>query len=517
MSALVIDYEELVSISSYSNDLAKHADKYADSLNQKVYRGINSTTGGVNNLLQSAQYYINTKIQALQEKSNEYTQFATRVDNLATNAKRIDIEVAKEIATSQENFFKSNPHLEIDEWKASIINWLVDFKNSNVIFEMIGDGLACIGTAVSGTLDNIKYWYKCEGGKETVKLCTAILGAIAAVAVFVATIPVSGFIAACAAISSAITAMNATYNIYSSAQAVSKKKSGDPAWSKIYSDENKWSDCFRRCNSQSAIGNQVLNGLAAALDLTELVCGTVGLGGTLKDFSFKSSFLENFFSKNAGLRAYMKTAKWKTVDITDDLGNVIGTTRRMVTDRNNVVETTYTFKSILRGIKAYTMNSPIDAHSEEGIRTILNGNFKADFKASIESTFNLTALKDTFRYNATGGGRISFSEWRQSFSMSSVKDTIRYNISNSSLMGIFDRNTSWAEKTGYIKKTAKSFQNVADNSEKIASMFGGEYSVVEDIQSTLVDNIKEYSSTTEVISGIDDLVTKSKELYANVF
>ena len=36
MSALVIDYKELATISSHANDLAKKAEAYADSLTRKI-------------------------------------------------------------------------------------------------------------------------------------------------------------------------------------------------------------------------------------------------------------------------------------------------------------------------------------------------------------------------------------------------------------------------------------------------------------------------------------------------
>lgn len=51
------------------------------------------------------------------------------------------------------------------------------------------------------------------------------------------------------------------------------------------------------------------------------------------------------------------------------------------------------------GLKAYVMNKPIDAHTEKGIRTLLNQNFNTDFKMFIKSTFSVTAWKDTIKYN----------------------------------------------------------------------------------------------------------------------
>ena len=51
MSALVIDYKELATISSHANDLAKKAEAYADSLTRKITNKFDSVAGGVNGTL----------------------------------------------------------------------------------------------------------------------------------------------------------------------------------------------------------------------------------------------------------------------------------------------------------------------------------------------------------------------------------------------------------------------------------------------------------------------------------
>lgn len=126
MSALVIDYKELATISSHANDLAKKAEAYADSLTRKITNKFDSVAGGVNGTLSSAKYYVNAKINELQAKKTAYENFAKGVTSLITNAKRIDKEVANAISNNKDKFLKSNPHLKIDDWKANLINWLVD-------------------------------------------------------------------------------------------------------------------------------------------------------------------------------------------------------------------------------------------------------------------------------------------------------------------------------------------------------------------------------------------------------
>ena len=521
MSALVIDYKELATISSHANDLAKKAEAYADSLTRKITNKFDSVAGGVNGTLSSAKYYVNAKINELQAKKTAYENFAKGVTSLITNAKRIDKEVANAISNNKDKFLKSNPHLKIDDWKANLINWLVDLKNSCPLFELIGDGLAYIGTAITSALDNIKYWYKCEGGKEILAFVAAIGGAIIAVALFVATLPISGiaatFFTVCAAIGAGITAINAFYNVYSSYKSMQSAKSGDPAWAKIYGDENKVTDWLRRENFNNGLLNRLSYGAASVIDGVELFCDVVNIVNLVKEFKFKFDFLQNFFDKNTGLLSYMKTAKWTDALQYDDFGNITGMTKVMKVNEYGVVETRYTLKSVFNGLKAYVMNKPIDTHTEKGIRTLLNQNFKTDFKMFIKSTFSVTAWKDTFKYNVTDGGRISFTEWKNSFSLTAMKDTIKYNMKYSSLKGMFSDGVAWENRKDFIKTTANGFKSIIGVSQKIESIVVGEYSISEDINGKLEEKKTGFSDLTTIKGKIEKLVTKTQGTYKNTY
>ena len=176
------------------------------------------------------------KISALKTKHISYSGLSTQITTFIDKAKRIDQEVEKMVANNREKFLSKNEHLRIDDWKATLLNWLVVLKNSCPLFEIIGNALRDIGTAMSDMFDNIKYWYKCEGGKEIVSFVLAIGDAIVVVLLFIASFPASGFFAICAMIGAAITAVNAIVNVFTSYAAMKSAKNGDPAWAKIYSN-----------------------------------------------------------------------------------------------------------------------------------------------------------------------------------------------------------------------------------------------------------------------------------------
>lgn len=182
-----------------------------------------------------------------------------------------------------------------------------------------------------------------------------------------------------------------------------------------------------------------------------------------------------------------------------------------------VVETRYTLKSVFNGLKAYVMNKPIDTHTEKGIRTLLNQNFKTDFKMFIKSTFSVTAWKDTFKYNVTDGGRISFTEWKNSFSLTAMKDTIKYNMKYSSLKGMFSDGVAWENRKDFIKTTANGFKSIIGVSQKIESIVVGEYSISEDINGKLEEKKTGFSDLTTIKGKIEKLVTKTQGTYKNTY
>lgn len=466
MSALVIDYKELATISSHANELAKKADAYADSLTRKITNKFDSVAGGVNGTLSSAKYYINAKINELQAKKTAYENFAKGVTSLITNAKRIDKEVANAISNNKDKFLKSNPHLKIDDWKANLINWLVDLKNSCPIFELIGDGLAYIGTSITSALDNIKYWYKCEGGKEVMGLIWAVGGAVVAVLLFVATIPASTFFAVCAAIAAAITMVNALANVATSYVAMIEAKIGDPAWAKIYSDRNTVQDIWRQTNFNNSLGNRLSYIGADIIDTVKLFCDVVNIVHAVGEIKSKLKFVQNYFDKNTGLLSYFKELKYTKEGIPK-------------VDKHGFAETRFTFRSIWRGVKAFVSDSPIDCKSEMGIRTLLNQNFKIDFQ-----------------------------DFRNSFSMKGIEDTIKYRISYGSKLNtiLFSNNENlvkFAKDSWEIKDTANtinSLLNFGQNMEKIAN---GSF----DIKKSVMEKIYNFNDVFSIANKLG--VTKA--------
>ena len=277
MSTLILNYDVLSAVSRNASHLANRVDAYANELTLKVANKTGSVAGVDSSYLSDARYFVNQKIAALKRKRDSFGSFSAQVTALATTAKRVDATVSKMLMSSHEKFLSKHEHLRIDGWKAAIYNWLTDLKNACPLFAMIGDALSCLETEIGSLYGSIKHWYYCEGGKEIFEFVAAIGGAILAVALFIITLPASGFFLICAAIGAAIAVVNAMTNVYTSLQAVHAAHSGDPAWARVYSKQDTLSATLRATNFGNGLMNRLSYGFAFAIDAVQTFCAVVGL------------------------------------------------------------------------------------------------------------------------------------------------------------------------------------------------------------------------------------------------
>ena len=199
MSDFILDYDILETIAKNANTISEKATEYADSLTSKVANAIHDISPS-SGYLSDASYYVNAKIDQLRQKARDFSDFANQINNLAELARRVDEEVAELLKQRQELFLNYHESLRIDDWKASILEWLVDFKNKFPILEMIGNVLSSIETVRESMEDTIKHWYECEGENCIIENMESIAKSTVAITLFIGTLPASKFIAISGAI-----------------------------------------------------------------------------------------------------------------------------------------------------------------------------------------------------------------------------------------------------------------------------------------------------------------------------
>ena len=320
---LTLYYGDLATAADNSNKLATELDDYCDSLSQKVQKKMYNVEGGMSSALNTADYYVNQKIRNLRTKATNARNLARQINNLRETAKRVDSSVKSTIEANQKNLFEKHADLRPSNAQLYLTSFLCDMKNVPVIGFLIR-GKEAIDGGIDHLMKEIRYWYKCEGGKELVGIVLSVVGAVLAVVALVVAFTFTGgtilaVIAGVAGIIGAIIGLvNSVTNVVTSFQAYESATGGHPGQAKIYAGQDKLSDVLRDTNFHDKGWNRGSNIAATGLDVTEAVCDIIGIvnGITttvkdLKGFSLKKTFKAICQPRNAdGTFAPGKPTLW---------------------------------------------------------------------------------------------------------------------------------------------------------------------------------------------------------------
>lgn len=285
---LSLNYRELSQAASGSEKLANALDDYCDSLSKKVQKKMYDVTGGMSSALNTADYYVDQKIRNLRGKSSNARSLAKKISHLLGTAKRVDSDVKATIEANQKNLFEKHADLRPSSARLHLTSFLCGAKKVPVIGALIGFG-EDVGRGYKKLKNEIRCWYKQEGGKELVGIVlSAVAAVLAVVAVVCAVVFTGGTILAVIAgvagfIGALIGVVNAVTNIVTSVQAYEAATGGHPGRAKIYAGQDKLSDVLRDTNYRDRNRNHASNAAATGLDLTETVCDMIGLINGIHD------------------------------------------------------------------------------------------------------------------------------------------------------------------------------------------------------------------------------------------
>lgn len=198
MSTLTINFNQLNDVTGTARSLSKKLSKRADD-----YSGIKRNISGIstsrNNLYQS-NYYIEKKIQKLQEKAEKIDNFSRAISDFRDDVKETDKRVARRIKDDTKSFKKAN-----------------DINVS--VFAYIGVGLEDLAKAWFGreivnifnsAVRSIKYeikdWYHDRGGKYYVAIAKDF------VAIALSVVAIVGLVASGAGVAALFFAGFSAYN-----------------------------------------------------------------------------------------------------------------------------------------------------------------------------------------------------------------------------------------------------------------------------------------------------------------
>jgi hypothetical protein len=322
---LSLRYGDLSGTISEANKLAKELDQYCDDLSKKVQQKLYSVEGGLSSALNSADYYVRNKISQLRTKEKNAYTLSTKTQNLLDTAKRVDNDVKSTIEANQKNFFKKHAELKAPWYKRAFVSFVCDAKNVPILGTLIKGGEVVLG-AMDVLKNDIRYWYKCGGGKELVGIVLSVVGAVLAVVVLVCAVVFTGgsilaVIAGVAGVIGAIIGLvNSVTNIVTSFQAYNEANGGHPGKAKIYAGQDKLSDVLRQTNFHNKDWNRGSNAWASGIEITDTVCsiitvvnGAVETVGALRKINLSQTFRAICQPRNALGQWQGKPSLWTGV------------------------------------------------------------------------------------------------------------------------------------------------------------------------------------------------------------
>jgi hypothetical protein len=283
MGVLKINYSELETSFKSAEKAYKKAESYAEKLEKKVCKKISGLEGGHSDNVNNADYFIKSKIASLKEKSERLKSFSGELDAFNDKVKNTDKEVDEKFSGLYSQFKKDNG-LKINAVTEFFSYLGTRILNSTDFGKWLNNISRSVRDFCKDILGEIKYWYKCEGGKYVVDIVLSVV-VIAVAIVTLATLG-TGFFAVVALIGAVISIINAVNDICTSSRALMCHNE-DPAWANRYGEMDKFSDTLRQ-----TIDSRIADYAADALDLTEMFCDIVGIFEGLPDniSSYKEIF-----------------------------------------------------------------------------------------------------------------------------------------------------------------------------------------------------------------------------------
>ncbi len=273
MSKAAISYNSLNDAASEASSVAKKLTTYANSLNNSVYKKLNSYSGDYTSNISGAVSKTYSKISELENKSTAYTKYASDLEDLKERCTTVDTCVKDKVSQLTADFKNAND-IKNNKVINFVNNFLTSFENSTAAGRWLSNLSSKLGSVKDYVTQSIKDWWNYEGGKQLVKgVVEAALTFAASVAVVVgAIISGAGVVVLIAAVVAAvISAANFGTNIANEAKAYQETHfNGDPATGRRRSEIDTLSEGMRKDTDSSFWHN-----IATALDVTKVACDVI--------------------------------------------------------------------------------------------------------------------------------------------------------------------------------------------------------------------------------------------------
>lgn len=289
-----MNYGEILDAAKAAEKTADYCVDYEEEIGRKITRKLENLERGESGYTGAAKQYAEKKIKQLERKKEKYQKYGQALENFVSEAKQTDKKAAAIIKGSYQMYIKDH-NIQVNpivEGLAAIAVWGGNASGFGQVLEAVYDFDQKITKDI---FEGLEYWYRCEGGKNVVKIAVAAIGVVVAVAGIIVAWPVAAaaltaglawtsIVAVAGIVTSAFAVLNGLTDIAMEVSALSQNRE-NPAKALMASNIDKVSKALR--NHIFPEGQGWLNGvsmkLADGLDMVEFVCGVIGFADVARN------------------------------------------------------------------------------------------------------------------------------------------------------------------------------------------------------------------------------------------
>ncbi|ROR31756.1 hypothetical protein EDD66_101374 [Mobilisporobacter senegalensis] len=296
MSTLVVSYRDLEDAAKDARKAAALLEEYEETIEEKICKKLKEYSGSWTSNIDVADQLMRDKLVQLRQKQEDFETLAANIETFKNNCVTADNNVKAAIESLSGDFKNTYGIKEniVTKW----FNYIgTEIGNGGALGRYLKDIGNTIEAAVTDGIENIKDWYKYEGGKYiiddivTVALVTLeVVGAVVAIASGVGAI-----VAIATVIAATMTVANGLTSIYNNSKAYNAMQNENPAWAMRYAGRDTLTEQMRETSDSKFVHN-----FATGLDVLETSAGLIlfakdGMDAlkSIKNFSGKCRILGN--------------------------------------------------------------------------------------------------------------------------------------------------------------------------------------------------------------------------------
>lgn len=292
MSVIELNYKDIEDAGKKAKKTAKECGDYGKKISRNILSGLGANlTLGSSTHTNTAILFAGKKIEELSSREESFEKYAAKLDEVVNNpvngAKIVDKRV-KNMIERKYQVYKDINGIKVNPIYEGLCNLFVNTYNSNDFLKALKETMQFDLSVWDRKWDDMKYWYRCQGGKELVKvICCVVIAAVAVVAAVVAwpalmaAIAAGGIwgiiVAGAGLVGAIFAALDAIVDALYEGRAYWNMKNNRPADARWDSNTDNMTDWLNRVVSDNQMVNRFTTKMAVTVSVVELGCALINV------------------------------------------------------------------------------------------------------------------------------------------------------------------------------------------------------------------------------------------------